>query len=91
MVIEVSSTYDLTWPIYSPHRPDHGGIKIVAIRRQMTQSGQFEFFEVEGSEGGSVSQPFYAKAGDIQAKPTRLSGGFDFLVFFIQEPLEVFS
>ena len=23
---------------------------------------------------------FYATAGDIQAKPTRLSGGFDFLV-----------
>ena len=23
---------------------------------------------------------FYATAGDIQAKPTRVSGGFDFLV-----------
>ena len=35
---------------------------------------------------------FYATAGDIQAKPTRLSGGFDFqAAFFIQEPFEVFS
>ena len=25
---------------------------------------------------------FYATAGDIQAKPTRVIGGFDFLVFF---------
>jgi hypothetical protein len=33
----------------------------------------------------------FAVAGDIQAKPTRVSGGLDLLVFFIQEPLEVFS
>ena len=34
----------------------------------------------------------FAAAGDIQAKPTRVSGGFDLLVFiFIQEPFEVFS
>ena len=50
----------------------------------------------------------FCGAGDIQAKPTRVSGGFDLLVitgqtivgpsdyisrlvFFIQEPLEVFS
>ena len=31
---------------YSPHRPDHGGIKIVAIRQQMTLLGQFKFFDV---------------------------------------------
>ena len=44
--------------------------------------------EVRRGRGGHY---FYATAGDIQAKPTRVSGGFDFLVFFIQEPFEVFS
>ena len=40
----------------------------------------------------------FAAAGDIQAKPTRVSGGLDLLgfficslFFFIQEPFEVFS
>ena len=33
----------------------------------------------------------FCGAGDIQAKPTRVSGGFDLLVIFIQEPFEVFS
>ena len=46
--------------------------------------------EMEGSEGWERIPDFCAKAGDIQAKPTRVSGGFDFLVFF-QEPFEVFS
>ena len=41
--------------------------------------------------GGRGSQSFFAAAGDIQAKPTRVSGGFDILVFFIQEPFEIFS
>ena len=40
---------------------------------------------------GRGSQTFLAAAGDIQAKPTRVSGGLDLLVFFIQEPFEVFS
>jgi hypothetical protein len=30
-------------------------------------------------------------AGDIQALPTVVTGGGDLLVFFIQEPFEVFS
>ena len=63
---------------------------------------------MEGSEGGRGSHTFFAAAGDIQAKPTRVSGGLDIpvitgqtivgpsdyvlrLVFFIQEPFEVFS
>ena len=38
------------------------------------------------------SQTIFAAAGDTQAKPTRVSGGLDILVFiFIQEPFEVFS
>ena len=44
-----------------------------------------------GSEGGRGSQTLFAAAGDIQAKPTRVSGGLVLLVFFIQEPFEVFS
>ena len=31
VVIEVTITYDLSSPMYTPHRPDHDGIKIVAI------------------------------------------------------------
>ena len=34
---------------------------------------------------------FFAAAGDIQAKPTRVSGGLDLLVIFIRKPFEVFS
>jgi hypothetical protein len=41
--------------------------------------------------GGRGSQTFFAAAGDIQAKPTRVSGGFDLLVIFIRKPFEVFS
>ena len=32
--------------------------------------------------GGRGSQTFFAAAGDIQAKPTRVSGGLDLLVYF---------
>ena len=32
--------------------------------------------------GGRESQTIFAAAGDIQAKPTRVSGGFDILVLF---------
>jgi len=47
---------------------------------------------MEGSEGWERIPDFFAAAGDIQAKPTRESGGFVLLVFiFIQEPFEVFS
>ena len=35
---------------------------------------------MEGSEGGRRSHTFFAAAGDIQAKPTRVSGGLDLLV-----------
>ena len=35
---------------------------------------------MEGSEGGRECHTFFAAAGDIQAKPTRVSGGFDILV-----------
>ena len=35
---------------------------------------------MEGSEGWRGSHTFFAAAGDIQAKPTRVSGGFDLLV-----------
>ena len=42
--------------------------------------------------GGRGSQTYvFAAAGDIPAKPTRVSGGLDLLDFFIQEPFEVFS
>ena len=44
--------------------------------------------EVMGERG---SQTFFAAAGDTQTKPTCVSGGLDLLVFFIQEPFEVFS
>ena len=37
---------------------------------------------MEGSEGWESLPAFYATAGDIHAKPTRVSGGFDFLGFF---------
>jgi len=43
---------------------------------------------MEGSDGWERTPDFFAAAGDIQAKPTRVSGG---LFFFIQEPFEVFS
>jgi hypothetical protein len=33
--------------------------------------------------GGRGSQTFFAAAGDIQAKPTRVSGGLDLLVYFL--------
>jgi hypothetical protein len=46
---------------------------------------------MEGSEGWERIPDFFAAAGDIQAKPTRVSGGLDLLVIFIQEPFEVFS
>ena len=47
---------------------------------------------MEGSKGGERIPDYFAAAGDIQAKPTRVSGGLDLLVFiFIQEPFEVFS
>ena len=47
---------------------------------------------MEGSEGWERIPYLFAAAGDIQAKPTRVSGGLDILVFiFIQEPFEVFS
>jgi hypothetical protein len=50
---------------------------------------------MEGSEGDDPtrgSQTYvFAAAGDIPAKPTRVSGGLDLLDFFIQEPFEVFS
>jgi hypothetical protein len=36
---------------------------------------------MEGSEGWERIPYFYAAAGDIQAKPTRVSGGLDLLVF----------
>ena len=32
--------------------------------------------------GGGGSQTFFAAAGDIQAKPMHVSGGFDLLVFY---------
>ena len=35
---------------------------------------------MEGRWGGRVSQTFFAAAGDIQAKHTRVSGGLDLLV-----------
>ena len=35
---------------------------------------------MEGSEGWERIPDFFAAAGDIQAKPTRVSGGFDLLV-----------
>ena len=31
--------------------------------------------------GGRGSQTYFAAAGDIQAKPTRVSGGLDILVY----------
>ena len=35
---------------------------------------------------------FFCSAGDILAKPTRVSGGLDLLAFiFIRKPFEVFS
>ena len=37
---------------------------------------------MEGSEGGRGSHTF-AAAGDIQAKPTRVSGALDLLVIII--------
>ena len=37
---------------------------------------------MEGSERWERIPDFFAAAGDIQAKPTRVSGGFDLLVFF---------
>ena len=46
---------------------------------------------MEGSEGGRGSHTSFAAAGDIQAKPTHVSGGLDILVIFIQEPFEIFS
>ena len=39
---------------------------------------------MEGSEGWESLPAFYAAAGDIQAKPTRVNGGFDFLVFYVK-------
>ena len=36
--------------------------------------------DTEGSKGWERSPDFFAAAGDIQAKPTRVSGGLDFLV-----------
>ena len=45
----------------------------------------------EGSERPERIPDLFAAAGDIQAKPTRVSRGLDILVFFIQEPFEVFS
>ena len=36
--------------------------------------------DMEGSEGGRGSHTFFAAAGDVQAKPTRVSGGLDLLV-----------
>jgi hypothetical protein len=38
---------------------------------------------MEGSEGWERIPNFFAAAGDIQAKPTRVSGGFDILVYFL--------
>ena len=35
---------------------------------------------MEGNEGWERIPDFFAAAGDIQAKPTRVSGGFDLLV-----------
>ena len=35
---------------------------------------------MEGSEGWERIPDFFAAAGDIQAKPTRVSGGLDLLV-----------
>ena len=35
---------------------------------------------MEGSEDGRGSHTSFAAVGDIQAKPTRVSGGLDFLV-----------
>ena len=47
---------------------------------------------MEGRKGWERIPDFFAAAGDIQAKPTRVSGGLDLLVFiFIKEPFEVFS
>ena len=43
------------------------------------------------SDGWERIPDFFAAAGDIQAKPTRVSGGLDPLVILIQEPFEVFS
>ena len=37
---------------------------------------------MEGSEGGRGSHTFFAAAGDIQAKPTRVTWGLDLLVYF---------
>ena len=37
---------------------------------------------MEGSWGWERIQDFYATACDIQAKPTRVSGGLDLLVYF---------
>jgi hypothetical protein len=37
---------------------------------------------MEGSEGWERIPDFFAAAGDIQAKPTHVSGGLDLLVFF---------
>ena len=44
-----------------------------------------------GSERWERIPDFFAAAGDIQAKPARVSGGFDILVIFIRKPFEVFS
>ena len=38
---------------------------------------------MQGSEDGRGSHTFVAAAGDIQTKPTRVSGGLDLLVFFL--------
>ena len=35
---------------------------------------------MEGSEGWERIPDFFAAAGDIQAKPTRVSGGLDLLI-----------
>ena len=45
---------------------------------------------MEGSDGWERIPDFYTTAGDIQAKPTPVSGGLCCLVFFIQEPFEDF-
>ena len=38
---------------------------------------------MEGSEGWERIPDLFAAAGDIQAKPTRVSGGLVLLVFFV--------
>ena len=38
---------------------------------------------MEGIERWEGIPDFFAAAGDIQAKPTRVSGGFDLLVLFL--------